>query len=152
MGGIRETYRFDFSSSGNTTNFRVPDASYRWDVKNGWVRRVPVNAPLQTMDIDVLNLQIDKASTDIGANAAVVGRIAILGAAIDTLTTSTFGGKFDTGSSNSYFGVYASSTVASGRRSVAVSNPPQSVRFAYNNNSTLASYCTLFVSFRRSYE
>ena len=152
-------YRCDFSSSSGADN-RSPNNSYVWDTATtNWKLRVPADTPIDLTDVDgKLFMQIDTASTENGSNVAASADINILAAAVAGASTAILGGRFDNSTAGAYgiiaaFGdalikSYAIPSTVLGSAGATNAILPPKIKLRYDNNSTLAGFCSVFVSFR----
>lgn len=144
-----EFYRFDFSSSGATGV--TPSNSWQWNLgKQGWVKRI-ADAPIDVSDAELpLLIQTDTSSTDLGVNNSTNTDINLVACAVNFASTATLGGRFDNASSGYYTEIKA---LPDGLiNSQAITSCPPMFKLRYDNNTTLAGYCTVLVSFRRKYQ
>lgn len=145
-----EFYRFDFASSTGKTGV-VPSNAWQWILgKQGWGKRL-ADAPIDVSDAELpLLIQTDTSSTDLGINLATSTDINLAACAVNFASTGTFGGRFDNASSGYYTEIKALPTGLINSQAI-ISCPPM-FKLRYDNNTTLAGFCTVLVSFRRKYQ
>jgi len=144
-----EYYRFDFNSSGGTG--KSPTNSWQWILgKQDWVKRI-ADAPIDVSDAELpLFIQTDTSSSDLGHNLSTNSDINIAANAVNFASTGTLGGRFDNASSGYYSEIKALPNDLINSQAI-VSCPPM-FKLRYDNNTTLAGFCTVLVSFRRKYQ
>lgn len=155
MGGVWKYYRFDFSSSSGKDN-RAPDGSYEWELgASNWRQRATPDAPIDISDAErgLVYFQIDTASTENGSNDTTNADINFLGALVAQATTGQLGGRFDNSTAGYFFSVSSigDSVIKTGVIGYTSGQgfAPPWMKLRYDNNTTKAGYCSVFVGFKR---
>ena len=139
-------YRLDFNTTGTA---KAPTSSFEWDAADfGWRRRIPADKAIDLSDAyDYIQYQMDTASTDIANNTATSVDINWYSVPVENSSTATMGGRFDTTVWTSTSGVSDGA-----RRTITATNPPRAIRGRMDNNTTLAGYMSVFVSFKTKFD